>query len=205
MDNAMSYWKIIGGAAAGVGAIACLPVFGAVGAITAVGAAVGAAVGGLGGAAVASSDEEEKATAYEKGEQTATAKYEREVTKLRDALRTAKNQLNGDKTYFQLLLALFAVGMATLKYTGNTSAEKIHDLEEFVGGISHAGLPKHIKQELEKLKINPPSFNTAMEHVKKLDNPDMSLFESVISLMSESDGKAMNARWEFSAAVKKAA
>jgi hypothetical protein len=201
----MSYWKIIGGAAAGVGAIVCLPVFGAVGAITAVGAAVGAAVGGLGGAAVASSDEEEKATAYEKGEQAATAKHEREVTKLHDALRAAQNKLNGDKTYFQLLLALFAVGMATLEYTGNTSAEKIHDLEEFVGGISHAGLPKHIKQELEQLKSTPPNFNTAMGDVKKLDNPDMSLFESVIFLMSESDGKSTNAGWAFSEAVKRAA
>lgn len=44
-----------------------------------------------------------------------------------------------------------------------------------------------------------------MEYVKKLDNPDMSLFESVISLMSESDGKATNARWAFSEAVKRAA
>ena len=52
----MGFWKILGGIAAGVGAVALLPVAGAVGAVT----MTGALVGGTVGAAVAAGSEDEK-------------------------------------------------------------------------------------------------------------------------------------------------
>lgn len=55
----MSFWKMLGGVAAGVGAVAALPVAGPIGAVTAVGAVVGGAIGGTAGAITAFSDEDE--------------------------------------------------------------------------------------------------------------------------------------------------
>jgi hypothetical protein len=110
--------------------------------------------------------------------------------------------IDDDKTYFQLLLALFAMGMAAANVNRKVSAEKLNDLEEFVGGISHSSLPNHIRQEIKQLKNNPPNFNTAMEYMKKLKNPDLSLFEAIISFMSENDGKVTNEGRAFLEAFK---
>lgn len=54
----MGFWKIVGGICAGIGAVALLPVAGAVGAVALPGALIGGAVGA--GIAVATDDDEEK-------------------------------------------------------------------------------------------------------------------------------------------------
>ena len=56
----MSIFKILGGAAAGVGLVAAAPIFGAVGAVTAVGAVVGVGVGALAGGIATKIDSDEK-------------------------------------------------------------------------------------------------------------------------------------------------
>lgn len=200
----MSFWKVLGGAVAGVGAVACLPVFGAVGAVTAVGAAVGAAIGGLGGAALASSDEESVNNARDEGKREATAKYEREVNKLVEALHEAKNKLDGDKTYFQLVIALFAIGMATANADGDIAQEELDDLEQFVSGVSSSALPAHIEQQIQQFKENPPTLNTAIAYIQQLESPDITLFRSVIQMISESDGKVTDHERAFLAAFDQA-
>lgn len=64
----MGFWKILGGIAAGVGAVALLPVAGAVGAVTATGAIVGGAVGAV--VAAGTGDEDEKKRLREENERT---------------------------------------------------------------------------------------------------------------------------------------
>ncbi len=63
----MGFWKILGGIAAGVGAVALLPVAGAVGAVT----MTGAIVGGTVGAAVAAGTEDEKKKLREENQRMA--------------------------------------------------------------------------------------------------------------------------------------
>lgn len=185
----MGFWKVLGGVAAGVGAVVALPVAGPIGAVTLAGAAIGATVGGLAGAAASAADEEEKRSCRLAGESEATAKYAKKIEKLLDALKDAESRLHDDQSYFQLLIALFAVGMATASADGTISEEEMADLEEFTAGVGHSNLPPHVKGMITRLKNNPPNFNTAMEHVKKLDIEDFSLFESVIEVISASDGK----------------
>lgn len=55
----MSFFKVLGGVAAGIGVVAAAPVFGAVGAVSLVGAGVGAVAGGVAGSVIAASDDEE--------------------------------------------------------------------------------------------------------------------------------------------------
>lgn len=67
----MGFWKIVGGIAAGVGAVALLPVAGAVGAVTLTGAVVGGTVGAV--VAAGSDDEDEKKRLRAENERTAAS------------------------------------------------------------------------------------------------------------------------------------
>lgn len=185
----MSYWKILGGAMAGIGAVACLPVLGGIGAVSLVGATIGGVVGGLGGLAMAVSDEEKESNAYDNGKAKIAAEYEIRIRKLTAAFEEAKNKLDGDKTYFQLIISLFAMGLATANADGEISQEEHEDLDQFVYGIIGSALPNHIQQQIQMLRQVPPTLNEAIEYIKKIDSPDIELFRSVITLISESDGK----------------
>lgn len=201
----MSYWKILGGIAAGVGTVVALPIAGPIGAVTALGAAIAGTLGGVAGVAVAMSDEEDNDAAYRKGELDTAAKYKEKEEKLIKALKEAEDKLGNDRLYFQLLIALFAVGIAAANVNGKASQEKIDTLEEFITGSLFLSIPPHIKKEIDKLKFIQPNFNTAREYVKKIDNPDIKLFESIIEFISESDGKATEEERAFLAAFKVAA
>ncbi len=204
----MGFWKVLGyatgGAVVGVGAVAAAPftgggsllgaatlatsLAGAAGVATATGAGV-AVAGGVAGKVIADMEEEEKASERRAGERKATAKYNQKVKKLDSALEVACGKLSDDKSYFQLLISLVAIGMATANADGEVSREELEELEEFTAGIAHSHLPEHVKKTIVELKKNPPTFNTAMEHVNKLgNNIDLKLFESVIEVISSSDG-----------------
>ena len=198
----MNYWKVLGGVAAGVGAVVALPVAGPIGAVTALGAAIAGTLGGVAGAAVAMSDEEDKDAARREGEQAATAKYEERVKKLTAAFNKALDRSKDDKSYFAILIALFAIGMATANADGTVSEEEVADLEQFTMGVSSSVVPNYVKEEFEKLKKNPPNLNTAMEYVNKTVNPDMKIFEEVIQLISASDGTVSEEEIAFLAAFK---
>ena len=194
----MGFWTVLGGVTLGVGAVAAAPFTGGgsiLGAASLAGslagagtiaAATGAGVAGAAAAAaISDSDKEEGRRA---GERHTTAKYHQKTEKLISALKEADSKLNDDKAYFLLLIALFAVGLATAKADGNISKEETQDLDEFVIGVGHSNLPPHVKGAITKLKNNPPNFTTAMSHVRKVPNVDMSLFEAVIEVISASDG-----------------
>ncbi len=184
----MGFWKVLGGVAGGVGLIAALPVAGAVGVVTLAGAAVAGTVGGVAGAVASSKEKAERESARDQGERRATAKYELTVQKLVASLQSAEKQLNDDKSYFTLLVAMFAVGMATAAADGEVSAVEEAELEEFIAGLAHTNLPSHVKGAITRLRNNPPNFATAMTHVQKTGNIDRKLFEEVIELVALSDG-----------------
>lgn len=201
----MGYWKVLGGVAAGVGAVVALPVAGPIGAVTAVGAAVGAIAGGIAGAATSLADEEQRKEARRSGERKASAKYEKKVAKLVTGLQKAEGVLRDDRSYFQLLIALFAVGMATANADGEISEEERADLDEFVMGIGHSKLPPHVKGAITRLRNRPPNFATAMKHVAKLEEVDRGLFEAVIEVVSASDGKVSEQESALLSAFRQAA
>ena len=92
----MGFWKIVGGIAAGVGAVALLPVAGAVGAVTLTGAVVGGTVGAV--VAAGSDDEEEKKRLRAENERTAascaaaTSKARKAVAESAQKVETAQKK-----------------------------------------------------------------------------------------------------------------
>ena len=86
----MGFWKILGGIAAGVGAVALLPVAGAVGAVTATGAIVGGAVGAA--VAAGTDDEDEKKRVRAENERTA-AKCALATSKAQQVVKDASEKV----------------------------------------------------------------------------------------------------------------
>lgn len=194
----MGFFKILGGIALGIGAVAAAPFTGGgsllagaslaaslAGAAT-VATAVGAgAVGAVVGAAMSDSDREK---GRREGERTATAKYQLKMDQLLGEFERAKRTMTDDKAYYELLVAMYAVGIATAKADGVISEEELADLEQLTAGIATSNLPSHVKDSFNLLRANPPNFNTAMEYVKKLNGVNIKLFENVIEVISYSDG-----------------
>ena len=133
--------------------------------------------------------EEKRNSLRREGERIATAKYLAKVEKLKNTLKDVMRRLEDDKSYFQLIIALFAIGIATANADGEITNDELEDLNEFVGGIASPYFPHHVRETITKLVENPPNFNTAMKEVKKLgDKVDMKMFEYVIELVATADG-----------------
>lgn len=86
----MGFWKVLSGIAAGVGAVALLPVAGAVGAVTATGAIVGGAVGAV--VAAGTDDEDEKKRLRAENERT-TAKCAVATTKAKKIVEESNEKV----------------------------------------------------------------------------------------------------------------
>lgn len=170
----MGFFKILAGVGAGVAAVALLPVAGPIGAVTLAGAALGSGLGGTVGVAASMSEKK---------------RLEAKSKKMLSALDMAEKRLQADKEYFNLLLALTAMGIATANADGKISDDELVELDEFVAGVGNSKLPPHVKGAITKLRNTPPTFNTALRYVEKVDKGSWPLFEEVIKVIAAADGK----------------
>lgn len=188
VEALMAFWKVLGGVAAGVGAVVALPVAGPIGAVTLAGAAIGAGVGGLAGAAAAAHDKSQKRKARQQGAEEERAKHAVKVERLVSALGEAEQRLGEDHSYFDLLIAMYAVGVAVAACDGSIADEERRDIQEFVAGVGCSELPSHVKERIAELEAAPPEFATAMALVGRVDRRSWDLFDDVIDLVAGSDG-----------------
>ncbi|WP_318452984.1 tellurite resistance TerB family protein [Photobacterium leiognathi] len=184
----MSFWKVIGGAAAGIACVVALPIAGPVGAITAAGAAIAGGVGAAaGGVAAAMDDSEEEAE--RRGERRANAEHELKYNKLTTAFEDAKNRLDETKNYFDLLIAMEAVGLACANCDGEISSEERQEIDEFIAGVSSSELPSHVKRKIEDMANNPPNVNTAFALAQKVGLNSFELYNEIIEVVMHADGR----------------
>lgn len=195
----MGFWKILGGIAAGVGAVALLPVAGAVGAVTATGAIVG---GTLGAAVAASSEDEKKRLRTENERIAATAavsvnqakeavvkanekvvearnlaqeanqravEAEKSLEAARATMERYRESFKDVESHYQLVIALTAIGMAAAYADGSVDASETEEMDEYVSGIAAAKLPAKVKARIQYLHNHPPTFEEAMAEIAKLD------------------------------------
>ncbi|PSV27527.1 MULTISPECIES: hypothetical protein [unclassified Photobacterium] len=184
----MSFWKVIGGAAAGIACVVALPIAGPVGAITAAGAAIAGGVGAAaGGVAAAMDDGEEEAE--RRGERRANAEQELKYSKLTAAFEDAKNRLDETENYFNLLIAMEAVGLACANCDGEISLEERQEIDEFIAGVSSSELPSHVKRKIEDMAKNPPNVNTAFALAQKVGLNSFELYNEIIEVVMHADGR----------------
>ncbi|WP_315809328.1 hypothetical protein [Pseudomonas sp. C9-3] len=193
-DREINYWKVLGGAAIGVGAVAAAPFTGGgsiIGAATLAGSLAGAgtiavAVGaGVAGAVVASQfdgDAEAHKAGYEEGRKEAKAEHLEEVTKLVQSLANALKSLKEAGTHFNAIIALHAVAVATASCEGSITASKRSDIEMFIYGVAASSIPASVSEKIESLYQQPPTVTDAFALAKD-SNVDMAIFDEIINLV----------------------
>lgn len=184
----MGWGKILTGVTIGVGAVAAAPFTGGgsiLGAATALGSLAGAgtiagAVGaGAVGAAVGSamSDKEEQ-------EKTAQKRKVAEVSKKADKFETIASE---HQEHTNLILALSALGISMANADGHISEEEREELNEFVGGITSAKYPTHIVEQIDDFVSKPPSLNTALSYLGKVDAIEYPEIRNLLVMVMEAD------------------
>ena len=93
----------------------------------------------------------------------------------------------------QLVIALFAVGLAAAKVDGHISRDEVRELQQFIHQISSKNypggkLPVAVVEKVQMFKNAPPTINGAFEEIKRLEKPDYALFRRLIELIINADG-----------------
>jgi len=182
---------VVGGIATGVGVVVALPIAGPVGAITAIGALIAGGTGAVAGGIISSTDDSEEKAKHEgfvKGKQYEKSVNTERMNQLLNNLKKREEEFKEQKGFEYFTIAAFAVGISVANCDGELQPEEISDLEEIISGESYKALPISLKNEIRKLKNNPPSFNTAMEYVKKVDKNKWESFSDIIELVMNADG-----------------
>lgn len=192
----MGFGKILGLAALGVAAVAAAPFTGGgslFGAATLAGSLAGAgaiaaagtagAVGAGVGYALSRKEEEEEKVKNEK-----IAELRKKAEKFEEDFKRAISQFQGDKEYFNYIIASTAMGMAIANADGQISNDELIEINEFIGGMASSNYPQHIVYTITQLKDNPPSFNEAMKYLEKVNVTNYESIRSLIELVIEADG-----------------
>ena len=93
----------------------------------------------------------------------------------------------------QLVIALFAVGLAAAKVDGHISRDEVRELQQFIHQISSKNypggkLPVAVVEKVQMFKNTPPTINGAFEEIKRIEKPDYALFRRLIELIINADG-----------------
>jgi hypothetical protein len=207
----MSFWKVLGGVALGVGAVAAAPftgggsllgaasLAGSLAGGTAIAAAVGAGVAG--GVVAAASENEDVAKARREGERDG----KKQAQELLDAIAAYKIKVKSAEQHYSLVVAMHAVGLACANCDGDISSEESEEIDAFVSGAARANIPKGVKEQLTKLRDNPPSIQTAYKLASKLEYFPKDLFENLIELTMYADGNLHPSEIAFKSAWKELA
>lgn len=192
----MSFWKILGGAVIGVGAVAAAPFTGGgsvLGAATLLGSLAGAgtiatAVGvGIAGAAVGGmmdDDDDIREKGKTEGYNKAKAEFE---SKLKQHVDDATQKFTEGEQFFKLIVAMHAVGIACANCDGEIHPLERADIEAFAAGVCSSKLPERYKEAILKNNANIPNINTAFALAKAAAPDNMNLFDDLIQVVIRSD------------------
>ncbi|MDY0360418.1 MAG: TerB family tellurite resistance protein [Desulforegulaceae bacterium] len=181
----MGFWGIVGGAVAGVGALALAPVAGPVLAITSIGAAAAAAAGG----AVAGGVVSEVLYEMDKDEITDDIKKHYEKEKELLSLELSREKADKDKKKQQALrdeaekftLALFACVMSVANSDGDIGEEEKNAIDAIISSNKDS-LSSELIQKIREMENNPPEFGEIITYINNVDPQNREELIKVIDL-----------------------
>lgn len=193
----MSFWKILAGAAVGVGAVAAAPFTGGgsiVGAVTLASSLAGAgtvaaAVGaGAAGAAIASNIGDDVDSIKEEGRQEGKAEHQKEIEALYGKLNESLSKLDSAAQHYDAIYAMEAVAVAVAYCDGEICEKEREDIQQFINGTSGSALPDSVKRTVEDIYKNPPNIKESFKMANE-SGVDMDVFEDIINIVMHADGK----------------
>ncbi len=111
-------------------------------------------------------------------------------------LNDYRTKLNDDD-YGQLIVAIFAVGMATANADGNISEDERNAINEFSDLINESRLPQEIKYHILNYKANPPKLLDAYNETKKVTICNSNVYTDMIYMVANCDGEFSNKEKDF--------
>lgn len=193
----MSFWKVLGGACAGVAAVVALPVAGPIGTVTALGAAIAASVGAAaGGVAEYCDDSESEAEA--RGRNQANAKNALELEKLKAQLNAMLADVARRE---QFIVTAFALGICCANADGYICDSEMEELDLLIAGIGKSNtLSKLTQNKISEMRNNPPNLKTVWAMIKKHnlnDKEHIDIFTTIVNVIVLADNEKKASEIEF--------
>lgn len=196
----MGFFKILAGAALGVGAVAVAPftgkgsILGAIGlGASLAGAGAVAAGAGVTGAVVGGimkDDDDIYEDGFKAGKRHERAKQEKLIKDIKQQLEKYRNDTTA---LSNILMAYQTVGVAVAWCDGELHSDEKRDIKEFTTGIMASHLPDHIKEGMDRISKSKPTFEDVKNRLNKIKHlitiDDLEKFDNLIHLVIESDGK----------------
>lgn len=104
-------------------------------------------------------------------------------------LQIRKNMHDAEVENDKLLIALFAVGVATANADERVCSSEIAELGLFINGLRKNGGKPHLVAMFSKLLSEPPEMEEVCGYVSELVYTDFRLFEKLIEVVARGDGK----------------
>lgn len=206
----MSFWKILGGAALGVGAIAAAPFTGGgsllgaatlVGSLTGAGtiaAAVGAGAAGAAAGAYFDDDDDIREEGRRRGEHEAAARHALEQENLQSQIADLMSNVENRE---QLLRTMFAVGICAANADHEICDAERAEIEMLVAGIGKdKAITKATKNRIDKWYNTPPNLPTVWKLIKKhgFNEPEyIEMFSVIVNMVVIADDETKDSEEEF--------
>lgn len=197
----MGFFKILGCAVVGIGAVAAAPftgggsilgaasLAGSLAGTTAVVGAVGAGVvGGAIGAADSELDEDEKIEdqrrSFESGAKKGSSETEKKyAAKLADACQQS-----------DFVVGAFALGYMFANCDGELAPEEEDEIQYLIGSVDKSGLPYATKNEIAKIKNNKRlKFDDITVYLDKIQSIKLSILDNFVEDIIKADGRTVAA------------
>lgn len=193
----MSLFRILGGVALGVGAVAAAPFTGGgsiLGAATLAGSLAGAgtaaaavgvgAAGGIVGAALNEMDEKEKEEEKKYAFKRGMKKGEEETKKKIEQILTDYKR----RDFF--LLASVAIGICFANCDGYISEEEEYEINYFVGEtLKNPNIPEQVKNQVKRIYEKKETFSLIEYYLDKLNMKELKVLDEMIEGVIMADGK----------------
>ncbi|PPA31416.1 hypothetical protein C3737_04390 [Aeromonas jandaei] len=206
----MSFWKILGGAALGVGAIAAAPFTGGgslLGAATlasslagagTIAAAVGAGAVGAAAGAYFDDDDDIREEGRRRGEQEANARHTKDKENLQHQIAELMSSVEKREN---LLLTMFAVGICAANADHEICDAERSELMGLVAGIGEdKTISKVLKNKIDKYYNTPPNLPTVWKLIEKhgFNDPEhIKIFSQIVHMVVDADNHINDDELEF--------
>ena len=112
---------------------------------------------------------------------------DKELAKQNQVAQRAKEALEAHKEHTEYLLALTALGVSMARVDGKIDEEEIKTMKEYINGVSGERLPRHIKEKMNDMIENPPTFNEAMEYLDRVEIDRTDDIRNLLVMVMEAD------------------
>jgi len=110
-----------------------------------------------------------------------------ELEKIQNIMQSSQMQLSKNGNYFDGIKAMVCVGVACAISDGEISDIEKSGIEDFILGVCGGHLPNDLRDNIDKIYLNPPNITTAFVMANSLGLDSLELFDEIINVTIQAD------------------